>query len=156
MTKKKIIKAKLKPSLKKVKKKVVKKVVSKVKKVPNKKKEDLNCFLTTACVNFYHLADDAYELNTLRHYRDTYLLSSLNGLKLIQEYYLIAPKIVEQIKRDKNKKNIYSYIFTEIRSACQQIESQNMEAAKSTYIRLVSFLIHKYNLVNYINLKTAL
>lgn len=124
-------------------KKSVKKVPQ-VKKKTKRKSETLMCFLTTACVHYYNLPDDGYALNTLRHYRDTYLASSAAGKKLITTYYKISPQIVSFIEKDKNKKSVYAYIYSEVISSCAAIELKNFELARQVYTRMVKTLQKKY------------
>lgn len=104
------------------------------------------CFLTTACVKYYSLPDNGYELKTLRNYRDTYLASTNAGKKLIQDYYLVSPQIVQHIEKDQEKKLVYNYIYTEVKSACSQIEDGNLLSAKKIYTAMVRTLIKKYSL----------
>jgi len=118
----------------------------KAAKKGKRKPETLMCFLTTACVNYYSLADDGYELTTLRNYRDTYLAASPGGKKLIQEYYEVSPEIVKRVNKDKEKRLVYEYIYTEIKSACSEIEKQNLLLAKTVYTNLVKTLMERYNL----------
>lgn len=118
-----------------------------IKKKPLKKKKDtLMCFLTTACMNYYSLPDDAYELTTLRNYRDTYLASSLEGRKLIRQYYEVSPKIVELANADAERKTVYAFIYDRIRSACSEIEKRDYPAAKTIYLGLVKNLMKRYGL----------
>src|SRR3954467_12103630 len=111
-------KNKLKPSAQKTKQLIKKSV----KKTIKKKKEDLNCFLTTACVNYYELADNCYELTTLRNYRDTYLISSEEGKNLISCYYKVGPALIPLILKDKKHKMVFKFIYSEIKTACEEIE----------------------------------
>lgn len=132
--------------LKKTAKQVVKKKTNQKKKGPAKKKEDLMCFLTNACVSYYGLPDNAYELTTLRYYRDTYLRSSKQGENLVQAYYQVAPIIVQKLNNDKHAKMVYAYIFNQVKKACTEIEQTQLETAKTTYINLVAFLKDKYRI----------
>lgn len=117
-----------------------------VKKSPKKKGETLECFLTTACVNYYNLPDNGYELNTLRKYRDTYLAASSGGKNLIQQYYRISPEIVTLVNKDTEKKTVYAFIHEKVLAACSEIEKKNYELAKTIYVNLVKSLMHRYNL----------
>jgi len=131
-----------------VKKKLLTKSSPKEKaaKKAKRKPETLMCFLTTACVKYYSLPDNGYELKTLRNYRDTYLASTNAGKKLIQDYYLVSPQIVQHIEKDQEKKLVYNYIYTEVKSACSQIEDGNLLSAKKIYTAMVRTLIKKYSL----------
>lgn len=115
-----------------------------VRKKTKRKPETLMCFLTTACVQYYGLPDNGYELNTLRHYRDTYLASSTSGKKLIKNYYAISPQIVSKIEGDKNKKPVYAYIYSQVKSSCEAIELKKFERARKLYTRMVKTLQEKY------------
>ena len=55
------------------------------------------CFLTTATVGAIGLADDCWELSTLRRFRDSWLARQAYGQALIADYYALAPRIVERI-----------------------------------------------------------
>src|ERR1041385_8572690 len=73
---------------------------------PREIEEGGDCFITTACVNFYGLSDNCYQLITLRKFRDDFLKSTRNGRKLIEDYNRVAPKIVSYLETDKHK-NVY-------------------------------------------------
>lgn len=132
------------------KKKVAAKPIKKpVKKKAAKRKSkgvDLECFLTTACVHYFHLPDNAYELETLRNYRDTYLLAQKDGRDLVKEYYRIAPALVIKIENDTERATIYAFIYSEIKKACSEIQNQAYEVAKCTYKKLVETLQKRYTL----------
>jgi hypothetical protein len=115
------------------------------KKPPYKKpKKDEECFLTTACVTYYDLPDNAYELTTLRSFRDTYMATKPKGKQLIAHYYTIAPTLVVFINKDKDRKTIYASIFTVIQKACAEIEKKHFVKAQNTYLALVKNLQEKY------------
>ena len=62
-----------------------------------------SCFLTTACVHYAGLPDDCEELTGMRNFRDAYLLSLPNGQAMYDEYYRLAPAIVEAIERSDER-----------------------------------------------------
>lgn len=129
---------KKKKSLKKpVAKKTAEKTTTSKKQ---KKKEDLMCFLTTACVHQYGLADNCYELETLRRYRDTYLLADESGKEMVKEYYAVAPKIVQQISKHPKKENYYAYIYQCVQGSCRAIEDKQPKKARAIYQRMVMYL----------------
>jgi hypothetical protein len=129
------------------KKAAVKKVAKKApaKKV-KKKGETLMCFLTTACVRYYGLADNGYELKTLRRYRDQFLLSSQAGKVLVQEYYDLSPALVKKIERDRDKKTVYAYIYKQVLCACQKIEANHFLVAQKVYTDMVKTLLQRYSM----------
>jgi hypothetical protein len=127
-------------------KKTVKKSKKTAAKKAKKKGETLMCFLTTACVNYYSLPDDGNELSTLRHYRDNYLASSKGGKRLIEQYYHVSPKIVALVEKDRERKSVYEYIYSEIKMACAEIENKNLLSAKKVYVGMVTSLMKRYGL----------
>ena len=72
------------------------------------------CYLTTACVNHKGLPDDCYELETLRHYRDTYLKTFDGGRKDVQDYYRVAPGMVAAINKRPDKDDILEHIYSDL------------------------------------------
>jgi len=112
---------------------------------PKNREEESNCFITTACVKYYGLKDDCYELQTLRHFRDTYLLKSSEGKRMVSKYYQVAPALVKCLEADKRKKVLFTEIFLQIKSACKAIEKGNFEMATTIYESAVTNLYHKLN-----------
>lgn len=66
-----------------------------------------HCFLTTAAVGAIALADDCWELRTLRNFRDGTLARKPGGRELIADYYNRAPKLVERINRRADAARIW-------------------------------------------------
>ena len=59
--------------------------------------EKRGCFLTTATARVLGLADDCWELATLRSFRDGWLERRPGGAALIGRYYRLAPMLVRRI-----------------------------------------------------------
>lgn len=114
------------------------------KKAAKKKKEDLMCFLTSACVDFYGLSDTGYELTTLRQYRDSYLMTVKGGPELVHTYYRVSPLIVTQLQRDEHKEKKFAYIYSQVQAACLAIEKKQFEKAKNVYRAMVNRLRNIY------------
>ncbi len=114
---------------------------------PKNREEESNCFITTACVKYYGLKDDCYELKTLRHFRDTYLSKSDKGKRMVSKYYQIAPAIVKCLEADNQKAIIFGKIFLQIKLACKAIELQDFERATAIYKSAVAALYYKFNKV---------
>lgn len=95
------------------------------------------CFLTTACVEYFKKPDDCYELTTLRRYRDEFLKSTSSGQQLVNEYYLIAPKIVKKINDSENRDEYYQYIFSIVNKCVKLIENNEYEKTKDEYMNMV-------------------
>lgn len=92
------------------------------------------CYLTSACVEVKGLADNCHQLQTLRRFRDGYLRSIPGGTEEIEEYYIIAPKIVTNIKKEPNCIAIFEKIYSELVAPCVDfIENKDYEQAHILY-----------------------
>lgn len=58
------------------------------------------CFLTTAACEMVGLADDCWELRTLRRFRDGWLAKQADGGADIARYYAEAPAIADRLRQD--------------------------------------------------------
>ena len=61
----------------------------------------VGCFLTTAACEGVGLADDCWELRTLRKFRDGWLAQQRGGIDDIVTYYPKAPAIAERLRGDR-------------------------------------------------------
>ncbi|MDR1227529.1 MAG: hypothetical protein LBK55_00670 [Azoarcus sp.] len=68
---------------------------------------ELPCYLTTAAVGAVGLADDCWELQTLRRFRDTVLQRTAVGRRLASRYYRFAPRLVAAISRRADARTIW-------------------------------------------------
>lgn len=91
------------------------------------------CYLTTACTASRNLPDDCYELETLRRFRDTYLVSLSNGAEEIKEYYNVAPRIVEEINKMDNSNEIWNGLYNDMVLPCVQLIEKNRN--EEAYVR---------------------
>lgn len=91
------------------------------------------CFLTSACVDFMGKADDCEELTVLRSFRDTYLKSTQEGRALVEEYYSVAPLIVEKINSSDKKEKYYEYIYEVVEKCVKLIGIGEKERALNEY-----------------------
>ena len=57
------------------------------KRLSPREARDNNCFITTACVKYYGLKDNCYQLEILRKFRDGYLLKSDSNKDLVLILY---------------------------------------------------------------------
>lgn len=114
--------------------------------------EDINggfktklCYITTAVCESLGKPDNCYELETLRKYRDGYLAYQADGKQLIDEYYDIAPTIVNRINKQENALDIYESIYQSYLSPCiEKIEQQENEECKRIYASMMQDLQAKY------------
>jgi len=72
-----------------------------------KKTPSASCFVTTAAVETIGLADDCWELETLRRFRDAALPDMPGGKDLIRRYYALAPAMIARINRRPDAKRIW-------------------------------------------------
>lgn len=131
---------------KKATKKVVKKTGRKRPRPPRERKDE--CFITTACVKYYNLNDDCYQLSTLRKFRDTHLKKTNKGNKLVIMYYEVAPILVDYLEHDSNKSYLFREIFAQINDACKAIDSNKTQEAIRIYAQVVFSLMKKYSIKN--------
>ena len=111
----------------------------------NQKTKKSGCFITTAVCDSLHKGDDCYELTAFRRFRDDWLARQADGPALIEEYYDVAPKIVEMINIKSNRNEIYQEILNEYLEPCLTlIEGKRYKACKSLYIEMVKKLQHRY------------
>ncbi len=103
------------------------------------------CYITTAACETLGMEDDCYEMNLLRGYRDSYLMESPDGEKLIEEYYDVAPSIVKHISQQPDADQIYRSIWEEWVQPCiDMIETDQLDACRDHYIAMVQTLQAKY------------
>lgn len=103
------------------------------------------CYLTSACVTARGLADDCYELQTLRHFRDTYLLLQKDGQQEVDDYYKVAPQIVAAIMQNENPMIELDMIYSELVWPCVKfIEQGEYDQAYLLYKNTTRALESKY------------
>lgn len=96
-----------------------------------------DCFLTSACVSFMGKPDNCEELTVLRAFRDTYMKQLKNGQNYIDEYYEIAPQIVEKINSSNTKNEWYEYIYTVVVNCVNLIRQNKNNEALNKYREMV-------------------
>ncbi len=103
------------------------------------------CYITTAVCERQNKADDCYELQTLRSFRDQYLLETEEGRAIVSEYYEIAPAIVMAVGMQRDSDRIYERLLKQYLSPCiRYVEEGEKEACKELYCRMVGELKERY------------
>lgn len=103
------------------------------------------CYITTAACERQGKADDCYELELLRSYRDEYLLRREDGEAMVKEYYNIAPTIVNRIGRQEDADAVYEEIWNDYLMDCiHKIENGENEACRERYTEMVYDLKNRY------------
>lgn len=101
------------------------------------------CFLTTAIVERRGEADDGPTLAKLRWYRDVYMANQIDLRPFIEEYYQVAPKIVNAIGEDSST---WDWVENQIDGCIELIDSGEMGATFVKYRGMVDTLKQKYNI----------
>ena len=98
-----------------------------------------NCFITSAVCRTFGKQNDCYELTTLRHFRDTFMMLSEEKKLEVNEYYKIAPEICRNIEKLEDSGNaVYRNIWENyLRNSLKEIESSNNEEAYMIYKKMV-------------------
>ena len=91
------------------------------------------CFITTAACKVMGLPDNCDQLETLRGFRDEYMMNNPEGRKLVKQYYKEAPEVVASIK----DLDIYRKWFgLYIEPAVQLIKDKKLQQAQQLYTKL--------------------
>ena len=106
----------------------------------NNNKSSGGCFLTGACVDYLGLPDDCKELTVLRNFRDNVLKATDEGMDLVNEYYTIAPTLVDKINASDNKAEIYADIYKRIQLCITAIENDDRSLAVQLYKDMVCYV----------------
>lgn len=113
--------------------------------VPKKKK---HCYLATAACRAMYLSEDCDILNSLRRFRDGYVITTPHGRRRVREYYEIGPELVQRIDARADAVEIYREIFFKwIEPAAAAIEGCNYEVAEAIFYQVLDhsqkeFLAH--------------
>ncbi len=103
------------------------------------------CFITTAVCDSFGKPDDCYELTAFRRFRDTYMMESGEGRRLVEEYYDVAPAIVACIDMEEDREKIYASIWERWLSPClEDIEAMRPASCERRYAGMVRTLKKRY------------
>ena len=103
------------------------------------------CYITTAICQSQRKPDDCYELQLLRSYRDGYLSLVPGGNELINQYYSMAPSIVNSINMKPGSHEIYDSIYKDHLLPCiRLIQEGKMEEAMKVYKAMAEKLYKEY------------
>lgn len=102
------------------------------------------CYLTSACVRAKGLPDDCYELQVLRQYRDSWLTNTEEGKAIVEEYYKIAPGIVDAIDALEDSNVIYEEIYQIVKNCVRCIENKEYDEALALYKEMTIKLKEEY------------
>jgi hypothetical protein len=92
------------------------------------------CFISTAACEIMGLDDYGPVLQTLRDYRDGWMSETEEGRKLVEEYYEMAPKVVEALNNMENPIPLYANLYDNyIIKAKLEIDDKKYSEALITY-----------------------
>ena len=104
------------------------------------------CFITTAASCALNKGRDCDELNFLRKFRDDHIKNTDEGNALVDEYYNIAPKIIEKIDCEEEAYKIYSDLWPDyIVPSVKEIKKGNWQQAQDIYVMMVVDLSRRYS-----------
>jgi len=108
-------------------------------------KKKQGCFLTTACALARDLPDDCEELTTLRGFRDGALMRRPEGPALVEQYDVVAPRIVLAMLRDPSRSSVMDETYGVIRACVAAIHGGHDGEAVRLYRDLVLSLAVRYD-----------
>lgn len=110
-------------------------------------KRNNNCYITTAMCYILGEEDDCDTLETLRSFRDNYMMNHEEYLPLLEDYDVVGPIIAEKLYDDE-KGTILANIINNnfIREAIEAIEDKAYDAAIDTYKNMTLFLMNCYDI----------
>lgn len=99
------------------------------------------CFITTAVCENLGKKDNCNELQILRKFRDEYLLNTSENRTLVEDYYKISPKLIQNINSSKNKMLLSKYLLDNyINVVIDDIKNEEYKNAVDNYIRMINYL----------------
>lgn len=99
------------------------------------------CFITTAVCQYFQLADDCEELQTLRRFRDEYMLPNPDLAPFVAEYYSLAPTVDTALANHPDKDAIYANIFYMIKAAVLAAKNSDNELCVSLYCAVIQYAL---------------
>ena len=99
------------------------------------------CYITTAVCEVFKLPDNCDTLNTLRKFRDGYMMATPERRALVREYYTSAPANLSAIRRMPDANDMFRLIYIRyIRPAVLNIKNDNNARAFALYCEAVNTL----------------
>jgi hypothetical protein len=102
------------------------------------------CFLTSACCDQVGLADDCFELRTLRGFRDRVLAVTVDGRRDIRLYYQLAPQILAEMARRGEAGRLRRLYVTDILPSAVLVRLGAHRQAHRLYTRMMRRLTRRY------------
>lgn len=104
-----------------------------------------HCFITSAVCLTLGKPDCCEELSIMRMFRDEWLRNQPGGPEMIEEYYLVAPGVVERIDQQPDRLSIYKRIYQEYILPCvEHAKAKDFDESKRIYTQMVDTLKIQY------------
>ena len=113
----------------------------------NRRESSSGCYLTTIVCEILGLEDDSDILNTMRNFRDNYMLNRPETYVSLIEYDIVGPKIAEALKKEAYSKEIAYLLLNErIIPIVEKIKSGKNEEALEDYTNMTNRLKEIYHI----------
>ena len=110
-------------------------------------KTSSNCYITTLLCEILKLSDSNYYINTLRNFRDNYLIKNSEYSEILVEYDIIGPIICNELLKDKQNRLIAAKLFYNyINPIVSLINDKMYNDAIIRYIMMVNKLKKVYGI----------
>jgi hypothetical protein len=104
------------------------------------------CFITEATMAGMGMQDpnqleQSEPLQVLRWFRDNVMMRTPQGQQMVQQYYLMAPDVVEAVNQRPDAAQIYGQIFQQfIAPAVEAVKSNDFQQALQIYAEMIQFV----------------
>lgn len=103
------------------------------------------CFISKAICLITRKPDTCEELMAMRHFRDDWLRQQPGGEEIIEDYYRIAPGIVEKIDKLPNSQDVFREIYEKYILPCvEHIKQDDFVGGNEIYIEMTKNLKMQY------------
>lgn len=104
-----------------------------------------DCFITEATMAGIGVQGPELEqsepLQVLRWFRDNVMMSSPQGKNLVQQYYLMAPEVVEAVNQRPDAMQVYQAIYGQyLKPAVEAVKAGDYQKALSIYSEMINFV----------------
>ena len=105
------------------------------------------CYLTTAMCEVLGMDDHCYVLDTLRGFRDNYMINEPECIPLLNDYNTIGPIIADKIYDDEEASLVAGFMYSNyIVPATLYIEKEDNETAIDIYKTMTLDLMDRYGI----------
>ncbi len=116
-------------------------------KETNGRDDSGGCYLTTAMCSVLGKADDCFELEKLRAFRENYMRKTDEGQKLLAEYDTISPPIAKKLEQSENRDAIAEKMLKNfIEPAIDLIFNGKNQQAIEKYKEMVYYVKKELNM----------